>query len=34
MMATAIIYSIPPLMIYYFFRSHMSQGLTIGSVKG
>ncbi len=34
MMATAIIYSIPPLIIYYFFRSHMTTGLTIGSVKG
>jgi multiple sugar transport system permease protein len=34
MMATAIIYSIPPLLIYYLFRGHMSTGLTIGSVKG
>jgi multiple sugar transport system permease protein len=34
MMATAVLYSIPPLVIYYFFRSHMSTGLTIGGVKG
>lgn len=34
MMAAATIYSIPPIIIYYFFRSHMSAGLTIGGVKG
>lgn len=34
MMATAIIYSIPPVAAYYAFRRHMSSGLTIGGVKG
>lgn len=34
MMATAIIYSIPPVMIYYFFRGRMTSGLTMGGVKG
>ena len=34
LMAAAIIYSLPPLVIYYLFRSRMTTGLTIGSVKG
>ena len=34
LMAAAIIYSIPPLVIYYVFRGRMTTGLTIGSVKG
>lgn len=34
MMATAIIYSIPPVAAYYVFRRHMTSGLTIGGVKG
>jgi multiple sugar transport system permease protein len=34
MMATAIIYAIPPICIYYAFRRRMSSGLTIGGVKG
>src|SRR5690242_18798114 len=34
MMATAILYAIPPIVIYYTFRRHMSSGLTMGGVKG
>jgi multiple sugar transport system permease protein len=34
MMATAIIYAIPPIAIYYCFRNRMSSGLTMGGVKG
>ena len=34
MMATAIIYAIPPVAIYYAFRKRMSAGLTMGGVKG
>ena len=34
MMATAIIYAIPPVAIYYCFRHKMSGGLTLGGVKG
>lgn len=34
MMATAIIYAIPPIAIYYAFRRRMSSGLTLGGVKG
>lgn len=34
MMATAIIYAIPPIVVYYAFRRHMSSGLTMGGVKG
>jgi multiple sugar transport system permease protein len=34
MMATAIVYSIPPVAIYYTFRRRMSAGLTAGGVKG
>ena len=34
MMATAIIYAIPPVAIYYAFRRRMTAGLTMGGVKG
>ena len=34
MMATAIIYAIPPVAIYYVFRRRMNAGLTMGGVKG
>jgi multiple sugar transport system permease protein len=34
MMATAIIYALPPITIYYAFRHRMSSGLTMGGVKG
>jgi len=34
MMATAIIYAIPTIVIYYEFRRHMAAGLTMGGVKG
>jgi len=34
MMATAIIYAIPPVAIYYLFRRRMAAGLTMGGVKG
>ena len=34
LMAAAIIYAIPPLVIYYGFRRKMTGGLTMGGVKG
>ncbi len=34
MMATAIIYALPPIVMYYTFRRYMSAGLTMGGVKG
>ena len=34
MMATAIIYALPPVVIYYTFRGRMRAGLTVGGVKG
>jgi multiple sugar transport system permease protein len=34
MMATAIIYALPPVATYYAFRGRMSSGLTMGGVKG
>jgi multiple sugar transport system permease protein len=34
MMATAIVYAIPPVAVYYAFRRRMSAGLTSGGVKG
>lgn len=34
MMATAIIYAIPPIVVYYAFRRFMTTGLTMGGVKG
>ena len=33
MMATAIIYPLPPVAIYYAFRRYMVGGLTSGAVK-
>jgi multiple sugar transport system permease protein len=34
MMATAIVYALPPIATYYAFRRKMSSGLTMGGVKG
>ncbi len=34
MMATAIIYALPPIVMYYAFRRRMTGGLTMGGVKG
>jgi multiple sugar transport system permease protein len=34
MMATAILYALPPVVIYYAFRRNMTSGLTMGGVKG
>ena len=34
MMATAIIYALPPILIYYGSRRYMTAGLTMGGVKG
>jgi multiple sugar transport system permease protein len=34
MMATAIIYALPPVILYYCFRRYMAAGLTMGGVKG
>jgi multiple sugar transport system permease protein len=34
MMATAIIYALPPIVMYYTFRRYMAAGLTMGGVKG
>ncbi|HJS88231.1 MAG TPA: carbohydrate ABC transporter permease [Acetobacteraceae bacterium] len=34
MMATAIVYALPPIVIYYAFRRYMTAGLTMGGVKG
>lgn len=34
MMATAIIYALPPIAIYYASRHYMASGLTMGGVKG
>jgi multiple sugar transport system permease protein len=34
MMATAIVYSVPPVLFYYLFRNKMASGLTMGGVKG
>ena len=34
MMATAIIYSLPPIVIFYALRRYMTAGLTMGAVKG
>ena len=34
MMASAIIYAVPPVAIYYGFRRRMTAGLTMGGVKG
>ena len=34
MMATAIVYALPPIVIYYMSRRYMTAGLTMGGVKG
>jgi multiple sugar transport system permease protein len=34
MMATAVVYALPPVIIYYWFRHRMTSGLTMGGVKG
>jgi multiple sugar transport system permease protein len=34
MMATAVVYALPPIAIYYMFRHKMASGLTMGGVKG
>jgi len=34
MMATAIVYALPPVAVYYVFRRRMTAGLTMGGVKG
>ena len=34
MMATAIVYALPPVAIYYVFRRRMTAGLAMGGVKG
>jgi multiple sugar transport system permease protein len=34
MMATAVIYALPPIATYYMFRGKMTSGLTMGGVKG
>jgi multiple sugar transport system permease protein len=34
MMATAVVYAIPPVVIYYMVRGRMTAGLTMGGVKG
>ena len=34
MMATAVVYALPPVIIYYWFRRRMTAGLTMGGVKG
>jgi len=34
LMAAALVYSIPPLIIYYMTRNRMTTGMTIGGVKG
>jgi multiple sugar transport system permease protein len=34
LMAASIVYSLPPLVIYYMFRKYMTAGLTMGGVKG
>jgi multiple sugar transport system permease protein len=34
MMATAVVYALPPVVVYYWFRRKMTSGLTMGGVKG
>jgi multiple sugar transport system permease protein len=34
LMAAAIVYAIPPMVMYYAFRRRMSSGLTMGGIKG
>ena len=33
LMATGLIYALPPAVIYYVFRKYMASGLTQGAVK-
>ena len=34
MMATAVVYALPPVAVYYAFRRYIASGLTMGGVKG
>jgi multiple sugar transport system permease protein len=34
MMATAVVYAVPPVVVYYAFRRYIASGLTMGGVKG
>jgi len=34
MMATSVVYALPPIIVYYWFRRRMTSGLTMGGVKG
>lgn len=34
LMAASIVYSLPPIVIYYLFRRYMAAGLTAGGIKG
>ena len=34
LMATGLVYALPPAAIYYAFRRYMVGGLTVGAVKG
>jgi len=34
MMATALVYALPPIAIYYALRRYMVAGLALGGVKG
>jgi multiple sugar transport system permease protein len=34
MMAAAIIYSLPPIVIFFALRRYMAAGLTMGGLKG
>ncbi|MGL4975737.1 MAG: carbohydrate ABC transporter permease, partial [Bosea sp. (in: a-proteobacteria)] len=34
LMATGLIYALPPVVIYYTFRNYMVSGLTQGATKG
>jgi multiple sugar transport system permease protein len=34
MMATAIVYSVPPIVIFYALRRYLAAGLTRGALKG
>jgi multiple sugar transport system permease protein len=34
MMAAAVIYSLPPIAVFYALRRFMASGLTLGAVKG
>jgi ABC-type glycerol-3-phosphate transport system permease component len=33
-MAMSVVYSIPPILIFYALRRYMASGLTVGGVKG